>query len=206
MLYILSLLLIIPIYLLGTKIKNSNVIYYLSFILFIIEIIKQVYLIVNNKWSVWFIPFQLCSMPLYLFLFKKSKIKESYISFIRSYSLLGALAAIFYPLDMINHGLFLLFHSYLFHYLIIMMSANVKEANFLKATELFLIMCIIASFINILFSRFGEINMFYINFKYVNYQPILNKINDPVFSNLIYIMLIILVSYIINKLRNIVHQ
>lgn len=198
--YFLLILLIIPIFYLGKFIKNKNTIYYLSFFLFLLEIFKQVYLLINNMWSIWYLPFQLCSMPLYLFIFKNNK---AYLKFIKTYSLLGAIAAIVYPMDMIAHGLILCIHSYLFHYTIILMAAIVifnkldEETTFKQATILFLIMCLIATIINFSLNSFGEINMFYINCLRRSYQPIINKITNTYLSNTIYILVIILVSYLL---------
>lgn len=198
--YCLLLLLIIPIFYAGKLIKNKNVIYYLSFLLFIMEIFKQIYLLMMNRWSVWYLPFQLCSMPMYLFLFRRSK---GYLKFIKTYSLLGAIAALCYPMDMIAHGIVLCIHSYLFHYLIILMSSIVffnkldKDTTFKQATIIFLIMCVIATTLNYSLNSFGEINMFYINCLRRPYQPIINKITNTYLANTLYILVIIIVSYLI---------
>ncbi len=197
--YCLLLSLIVPIFLLGKQIKNKDIVYKLSFILFTMEIFKQTYLIINNIWSIWYLPFQLCSMPMYLFLFKSNK---AYLKFIKTYSLLGAIAAIIYPMDMIAHGPILCIHSYLFHYIIILMAAIIifnkfDEGTFLEATKLFLFMCLIATLINLSLNDFGEINMFYINFLLKPYQPIINKIANTYLANTIYILAIILISYLL---------
>ena len=198
--YYFLLLLIIPVFYLGKFIKNKNTIYHLSFFLFLLEIFKQVYLLINNMWSIWYLPFQLCSMPLYLFIFKNNK---AYLKFIKTYSLLGAIAAIIYPMDMIAHGLILCIHSYLFHYTIILMASIVifnkldEQATFKQATLLFLTMCLIATILNIAFNNIGEINMFYINCLRKPYQPIINKITNTYLANTIYILVIIFVSYLI---------
>ena len=198
--YCLLLLLIIPIFYAGKLIKNKNVIYYLSFLLFIMEIFKQIYLLMTSGWSVWYLPFQLCSMPMYLFLFKRSK---DYLKFIKTYSLLGAIAALCYPMDMIAHGIVLCIHSYLFHYIIILMSSIVffnkldKDTTFKQATIIFLIMCVIATTLNYSLNSFGEINMFYINCLRSPYQPIINKITNTYLANTLYILVIIIVSYLI---------
>ena len=198
--YCLLLLLIIPIFYAGKLIKNKNVIYYLSFLLFIMEIFKQIYLLMTSGWSVWYLPFQLCSMPMYLFLFKRSK---DYLKFIKTYSLLGAIAALCYPMDMIAHGIVLCIHSYLFHYIIILMSSIVffnkldKDTTFKQATIIFLIMCVIATTLNYSLNSFGEINMFYINCLRRPYQPIINKITNTYLANTLYILVIIIVSYLI---------
>ncbi len=197
--YFLLILLIIPIFMMGKLIKNKDIVYKLSLCLFLMEIFKQAYLLINNMWSIWYIPFQLCSMPLYLFIFKKEK---GYLKFIKTYSLLGAVCAICYPMDMIAHGAILCIHSYLFHYIIILMSSiiyfnKLDKGTFKDATILFLKMCLIATIINFSFNSLGEINMFYINCLRRPYQPIINKITNTYLANALYILVIIIVSYII---------
>ena len=71
--YFILLLMIIPVFRIGKLIKNKDTIYKLSLFLFLMEIFKQTYLLINNLWSLWYFPFQLCSMPMYLFIFKKEK-------------------------------------------------------------------------------------------------------------------------------------
>ena len=197
--YFILLLMIIPVFIVGKLIKNKDTIYKLSLFLFLMEVFKQTYLLVNNLWSLWYFPFQLCSMPMYLFIFKKEK---AYLKFIKTYSLLGAICAIAYPMDMIAHGPILCIHSYLFHYIIILMSSIIyfnkfDEDNFKDATILFLKMCFIATLINFVFNNKGEINMFYINCLRRSYQPILNKITNTYLANTLYILVIIIISYLI---------
>lgn len=205
---------IVPIYYLGYVLKTSNdLIYKISFILFILEIFKQVYLMINNMWSVWYIPFQLCSIPMYLWFFKNSKIKYSFLTFLSSYSLLSGITALAYPMDMISHGLVLCVHSYIWHYLIILMSSlayfnldtKLDNKSFLKATIFFITTCLIACVLNFLLNQFGEINMFYINCLDKAIQPIvkdLANITNVYFANTLYLIVIIIVSYLINILLN----
>lgn len=212
--YWLLIIMIIPIYYLGYLLKDkTNLIYKLSFILFILEIFKQIYLLINNMWSVWFIPCQLCSMPMYLWIFKKTRLNDSYLSFISTYSLLSGIVALTYPMDMIAHGLILCIHSYLWHYLIILMSSisffskssDNTFKGFLDSTFLFLGMVLIATIINLLFNSYGEINMFYINPLRHSIQPIvkdLEKISNVFIANGAYLLVIIIVSYLINCLLN----
>lgn len=210
--YWLLLFLIIPIYIFGYYLRNNKVlIYKLSFSLFLLEIFKQIYLLINNMWSVWFIPYQLCSMPMYLWIFKKTSLNNSYLSFISTYSLLSGIVALAYPMDMISHGLVLCIHSYIWHYIIILMASlsyfsklgDNSFKGFLDSTFLFLGMVLIATIINLLFNSYGEVNMFYINPLRHSYQPIvkdLEKITNIFIANGTYLFVIIVVSYLINIL------
>lgn len=210
--YWILIILIIPIYYLGYLLRNNkNLIYKLSFTLFILEIVKQIYLIINNMWSVWYIPFQLCSIPMYLWIFKETKINDAYLTFLSSYSLLSGIVALAYPMDMISHGLILCIHSYIWHYLIILISslaffsdkAKLDNKSFINSIYLFIIMCIIATILNITINNLGEINMFYINCLRGAIQPIvkdLASVTNVYFANCLYLLVIIIVSYLINIL------
>ena len=208
--YFVLLFLTILIFLLGKHIKDKKAVYKISFLLFALEIFKQIYLLVNSKWSIWYIPFQLCSMPLYLFMFKNTFVNKAYLTFIKSYSLLSGFVALAYPMDMISHGLILCIHSYVWHYLIILMASiiyyqKLDGASFSKATLLFIIMCIIATAINIGLNNFGEINMFYINCLLKSYQPIVKDVElmiGRIPANILYLLVIAGVSYIIDRLEN----
>ena len=208
--YFVLLFLTILIFLLGKHIKDKKAVYKISFLLFALEIFKQIYLLVNSKWSIWYIPFQLCSMPLYLFMFKNTFVNKAYLTFIKSYSLLSGFVALAYPMDMISHGLILCIHSYIWHYLIILMASIIYYqkldcASFSKATLLFVVMCIIATAINIGLNNFGEINMFYINCLLKSYQPIVKDVEliiGRIPANILYLLVIAGVSYIIDRLEN----
>ena len=185
-------------------------VYKISFILFVLEILKAIYLLITSRWSIWYIPFQLCSMPLYLFIFKDTAINKAYLTFIKSYSLLSGFVALAYPMDMISHGLILCFHSYIWHYLIILMASiiyyqKLECDSFFKATLLFIVMCIIATIINVGLNSIGEINMFYINCLRKSYQPIVKDVEliiGSIPANILYLLVIVCTSYVINKLEN----
>ena len=208
--YFVLLFLSLFVFLLGKYIKDKKAVYKISFILFAMEIFKQIYLLITSKWSIWYIPFQLCSMPLYLFIFKNTFVNKAYLKFIKSYSLLSGIGALIYPMDMISHGLILCIHSYIWHYLIILMASiiyyqKLECASFLKATLLFIIMCIIATAINIGLNSLGEINMFYIYCLIKSYQPIVKDLElviGRILVNVLYLLVIIGVSYIIDKIEN----
>lgn len=208
--YIILLSLSFLIFLLGKYIKDKMAVYKISFILFVLEILKAIYLLITSRWSIWYIPFQLCSMPLYLFIFKDTVINKAYLTFIKSYSLLSGFVALAYPMDMISHGLILCFHSYIWHYLIILMASiiyyqKLECDSFFKATLLFIVMCIIATIINVGLNSIGEINMFYINCLRKSYQPIVKDVEliiGSIPANILYLLVIVCTSYVINKLEN----
>lgn len=202
--HILLILLMIPIYYLGTRLKeHTNLIDIISFILFVLEIIKQLYYIHTNRWTVWIVPFQLCSIPLYYWLFYKSKIMKEYIeSFTSSYILLGGIFAILFPADMVKSSLLLTLHSFLWHYLLILMSGIcIRRSNMKQANIMFIVCCVIATILNVTLARYGEINMFYISPLYPSTQPVFSLITNIHLKNICYIGCMIVAAYIISSIQ-----
>ena len=154
----------------------------------------------HHTWTVWIFPFQLCSIPLYYWIFHRYK--DYFHGLFESYILLATIVALIYPEDMIHSELILTIHSFLWHYILIFMAANVHSANFKKGTILFLICCGIATLFNITLSSFGEINMFYIHPWIHTTQPILHTIGlkyGILSKNIVYIGSIIFISFGIHK-------
>lgn len=207
-LHIISILMIIPTFLLGKHINKGHV-PLLSLILCLMEIFKQLYYLSINQWTLWIFPFQLCSIPLYLFIFYK-KYNEYIDSFLLTYALIGGTMAIIYPQDMIIHGTLMTIHSFLWHYLMILMSSVIyfhKERysykDYIKGTYLFLFVSVVAILLNIILNRYGSIDLFYLNPYLKPTQPIISELYQYIGiipSKTTYILLIMTGSYIIYKI------
>lgn len=199
------ILLCIPIpfiYMAFYKQKGNDVLLFsFSVTLFILEIIKQLYFIYTKQWTVWIVPFHLCSTPMYYFLF--SKYKTYFQSYMSSFVLLGTVCALLYPEDMIHKNILLTFHSFLWHYILICMAAISKDSSFKKSCIIFFIFVCIATILNITLSPFGQINMFYINPLQQSYQPVFYLIGQAygvIVQNCIYIVSLVTGSYILHIL------
>ena len=177
--------------------------------LFLSEIFKQLLLtfVVNGgNYYWWYLPFQLCSIPMYLMLllpFVPLKIQESFLVFLSTFGLLGGIAAfadtsgLHYPLALLT------VHSYLWHFVLILIGLYAGFTLFKQRvfrlrvpafgiTELlYLACCTIAEWINLTFDSFGTINMFYINPDYSMQQIVFREIADTA-GNLTAILLYIL--------------
>ncbi len=166
--------------------KNSSertfrlFIFFVWIIILLLEIYKQlVYSFRNHSWDYqWYaFPFQLCSsqmyiLPLVIFL-KDGKLRDTCISFIASFSLLGGLAVYIYPTDvftsliginvqtMIHHGLQIVIGVYFMVYF----RKKLSFKFFLKGIVVFLILTLIAVALNLIIPNFinETFNMFYIS-------------------------------------------
>lgn len=149
------------------------------------ELCKQLLLTIylnHGNYNWWYLPFQLCSIPMYLLLIypylKKDRSKEILLTFLSSFTLLGGAAAFFDTSGMYYPVLILTIHSFLWHIILIVIGllsgirliSISKQRNtclswqtFLCSVFLYGSFCLLATAANLLFSRFGTINMFYIN-------------------------------------------
>lgn len=180
---------------------NKKLLLVCSLLLFGMEIWKQAYYCLNHGWTVWIFPFQLCSIPIYYFLFFRTKMEEAFESFLSTYILLASVFALFYPADMIHQEIALTIHSFLWHYILICMAAISKDTSFPKGTLVFLISAMLATGINILLTPFGEINLFYIHPFIPSTQPVFMEIGNQfgiLVKNTIYMTAIIIGSGLIH--------
>ena len=201
--------------------KLVHILHKLGFVMLAAEVFKQWFCYVHvfdRQPNLWFFPWQLCSMAMYLsFLirFVKGKMQTSFLVFLATYSLLGGVVALILPYDMLRPQVPLVIHSFAYHGLILTEAmiavmilkkrAGKEKPAFRPATWLFLALAAIAEAINVLSHCILkdpslEPNMFYITPYYPSTQPVLSDIavrcGIPV-EILIYLCLIILTSYII---------
>ena len=89
------------------------------------EIWKQLYLLHlnNGQLQYWYLPFQLCSMPLYLCpvaaLARPGHLKSAVCTFLCGYSLLGGLLTLAFPEDILSRTAALAWHGMAWHILLI---------------------------------------------------------------------------------------
>lgn len=160
------------------------------------EIWKQLtltFMLGHGTYNWWYLPFQLCSIPMYLLLaypwIRRELARQALLSFLMCYGLMGGIAVfadtsgLQYPLESLT------IHSYTWHILLILigisagivycrgLSAGSRDkfifsrvltrafpfSPFLHSTLIYLACCLIAEILNLSLDRFGTINMFYIN-------------------------------------------
>lgn len=201
--------------------KLLRVLHKLGLVMLIAEVFKQWYCysyVFNKEPNLWFFPWQLCSMAMYVsFLTKyvRKKTLSAFLVFLASYSLLGGIVALVLPYDMLRPQIALVVHSFAYHglivteamiaFMILKKRSEKASLRFLPATLLFLAMAAVAEVINvishvILRDPKLEPNMFYITPFYSSTQPVLSDIASkygiPV-ELAVYIGLIILTCFVI---------
>ncbi|KIR03836.1 hypothetical protein P261_02651 [Lachnospiraceae bacterium TWA4] len=170
----------------------------IGLLLLSMEIAKQYYLFFvyfDRHYNVWYFPFQLCSIPMYLcivrfFLNERNYMKKECIdTFLQDFTLLGGIGALAVPDGFIypNH-MFLTLHGYLWHVILILISvlmfyyrlADSSMRGFLKSLVVFLPSTVLAEVINVVLHPFGDCDMFYISPYHLSTQPILHWIDGQI--------------------------
>ena len=194
---------------------------YCGAFMMVMEVVKQIFCyhyVFDRKINLWFFPWQLCSTLMYcsfFITFVKRKMQNTILIYLSTYCLFGAIMALLVPPDMLRIQIYLTCYSFLYHYLMISVAiisifilSKREEVKFSDATIMFLVFALIAQIINITAHQiFHDIsvepNMFYISPYYPTTQPILNIIASRygIFTEIIiYLFLIILLSYLIYRL------
>ena len=172
------------------------------------EIWKQLtltFLVGHGVYNLWYFPFQLCSIPMYVFLAlpfaRPEKVRRALLCFIMCYALLGG-TAVFADTSGLHYSYApLTVHSYLWHFMMIGTAVfsgivffreqtqatssltfsrhprlRLSLHAFAGATVLYLACCLIAVGINLSLDKYGTINMFYINPDYLMQQIVFRDI------------------------------
>lgn len=126
------------------------------------------------QWNVF--PFQLCTIPMYLCvavnLTRRENVRDTIYTFLCTYNLMGGFLALLEPSGL-SHGYWTMtLHSFIWHILLVFIGFFLIASgrgpktgrDFGRATVLFLILCIMAFTINLIYFRAsnGEINMFFV--------------------------------------------
>ncbi len=173
---------------------------------FILELLKQLmwsfnYDAVTNivTWDYnWYAaPFQLCSTPIYVSLIclflKKSKLRDSLLSYMAYIIILGSLATFIYPEDVFVRDILINIHTMFLHcgslvvsiYLLISKEVKVNFKSFFNGYKVFLVFAFIAELFNIVIYKSGILhgetfNMFYISPYFISSLPVFNIIQEKV--------------------------
>ena len=159
----------------------------------------------GGAYNWWYLPFQLCSVPMYVLLaypwLRREGIRQTLLAFLMSYCLLSGIivfldtSGLQYPLPALTA------HSYIWHILLILIGISSGIAYcrnlcsdrknilfsrtlsrifpmrpFLYSTLLYLSCCLIAETLNLSLDRYGLINMFYINLHYPMQQIVFREL------------------------------
>ena len=170
----------------------------------LLEVFKQIYLIRNvfeGGYNVWYVPFQLCSMPIYLFptawylgrrggLNERSqRLRRTLLTFLMDYGFLGGVMALTvrdgftFP----EHPL-LTAHGWIWHLgmiaaaLLIMWKGegDLSIKGWLRTLPLFLALALMAEIINVALHGYGDCDMFYISPYHLSSQPVFRDVDAAV--------------------------
>ncbi len=192
-------------------------IHVMGIIMIVMEIWKQwfIFTYIYERYTMWFFPWQLCSMAMYLsslLPFLKGKTEQASLVFLSTFSFFAAVMALLVPSDMLRKQVLFTLHGFIYHEIMIaeslcamMIVARRKEYRFRPSVIMFLIMAAIAEVINVIgHFAMGNINrepdMFFITPFYKTDQPVFDYIADKlgiIPEIIIYLSLIILAAFLI---------
>lgn len=195
-------------------------------ILIALEIWKQFtvwFVEFQGRYEVWYFPFQLCSMPLYLIpaygLLKKYSaaengrsviLKKTILTFLQDYGFLGGFMSLVVHDGLIHPGhMILTAHGFIWHILLLLLSvfiyrrklsfSGIKEFGY--TVPLFLGLAAVAEIINITLHKFGDCDMFYISPYHNSSQLVFCEIDRLIgrpAGILVYLLSIVLGAFIIH--------
>lgn len=174
--------------------------------------------------SMWFFPWQLCSMAMYcaaLVPFLKGKAQDAALVFLCTFSMIGAVFALLFPEDMMRPQILLFAHSFLYHTVMLfegLLALRIlkgrKKAPFLPALVLYLAMAVVAELVNVISHLIirdihYEANMFYITPFSPSTQPVFRVIAERagVFVEiLVYLGVIALGAFVLYQIESLFLQ
>ena len=191
--------------------KRIRILHWIGIFMAVAEVYKQLffyYAVNGQKYDWWFFPFQLCSMAMYLCLFlplMKKEFRKTVYVFLGTFSLLGTVCALAYPMDMMREYVTMTAHAFVYHALLIVIAVlcvtseefDLSWQGFRKASLLFLVMAAAAEVINVIGTKLTKLtkpNMFYISPYTQNTQPVFSTISQHLgihITNVIYLLCII---------------
>lgn len=178
--------------------RTDIIIFSTGILLSAMECLKQLFLyfvVFSGHYDVWYFPFQLCSVPMYLCLIygiisitsKNLHQKRLIALFIQDFGALGGIMALLVPDGFIWPDYpVLTVHGYLWHIILILLSIFIfknrlsytKKKDFIKTVPLFLTLSAGAELINIILSSdTADCDMFYISPFHPSSQPVFHQID-----------------------------
>ncbi len=168
-------------------------------LLLLMEIWKQLVLwlaVGRGQYNVWYFPFQLCSMPMYLSvlygLLRKRKgrraeaLKRAIMTFLQDYGFLGGVLTLIVHDGLLHPGHPLLTaHGFLWHILMVICALYIHRSglagrsgrDFLMTVPIFCTAALIAEGINTALHPYGDCDMFYISPYHLSSQPVFHNLD-----------------------------
>ena len=189
-----------------------------------LELLKQWYLVTAvfpDRYPVWYVPFQLCSMPIYLGLlypFFPERLKRAAETFLVDFGLLGGAAAL-----IVRDGFTfpehpaLTLHGWVWHLLMCALAiilwlrqtpGQSSPRGFAGTLPLLAVLALIAEGINVILHPFGDCDMFYISPYHLSSQPFFHDVDVVIgrpLGILFYLFAVILGAAIIHGAGMMIH-
>ena len=197
-----------------SKKTEKQMLLFIGIVLVISEIYKQLaYTAINGAYRFDLIPFQLCSIPMYLCILigvlPESSFTRASKTFISTFGLMGGMASYIAPGTMCREWIELTVHSFVWHLVLIFLGFYVffsdvedfGKRDFAGAVTMYLSLCAAAFVINLIFLNApgADVNMFYIGPKPSN-LPICREITARLgvaVNSAIYVSSLSLCSFLI---------
>ena len=167
----------------------------------VMEAAKQFYLYfgVFGEYNVWYFPFQLCSMPIYLCILYglTGRGGTPFLTLLMDYGMLGGALSLIYHegFTFAGHPL-LTAHGYIWHTAMVILSilifsSSIKQSHsaapevlsfksYCRASALFLALAACAFVIDIALHPFGDCDMFYISPFHNSSQPVFGDVDAAI--------------------------
>ncbi len=170
--------------------KQDRIFFLFGILMFLSELWKQwclTYIVNSGTYDWWYFPFQLCSIPMYICLFlpfaKHAGLHRAMIAFLKDFGLLGGIFAFFDTSGMHYAYAPLTIHSFAWHFVLItigiMAGLYYRDSGFKEyrgGLYIYLLCCLAATGFNLVFYRFGAINMFFISPHFAMSQKVFRDI------------------------------
>ena len=201
------------------KAKAERILVILGWVLAISEVYKQLffYVIINNgRYDIWYFPFQLCSMGMYLAILLpilKGRAKRTAFTFLVSFSLPGAVLALLFPEGMLRSYWTMTLHGFFWHAILVYMALVVCQARladfsnrgFFDAMVLYLGLAGTAVILNLVLtplSSYGTPDFFYLS-PYIKTSQFFFRVVAEHFGirieHIVYVALYILLCYLTHR-------
>lgn len=153
------------------------ILFIIGVVLLVTEVYKQLfyyYVVGNGNYQWWILPFQLCSVPMYLCIIQmfvgNKKVLNAIYTFMMSFSFFSGFVSFFEPSGLVHGYWTLTLHAFIWHLLLIMVGfilffsrkEKLTIKNFFNGVIVYGIVIVIAEILNIVFRAQG-VNMLYIS-------------------------------------------
>ena len=175
----------------------------------------------GGQYNVWYFPFQLCSLPMYLALLygmlrkrtgrRAFIIRRALLTFLQDYGFLGGALALIVHEGLMHPGHPLLTaHGFLWHIVMLLTALYIHVTGlsdrscrgFRRTLPIFGIAAVLAELINLALHRYGDCDMFYITPYHLSSQPVFRSI-DAVIGRpvgiLLYLGCVVLGAFLVHR-------